>query len=147
MEIIPEITQLPTTCPCESGKEYAACCQPFHLHDKLPSTPEALMRSRYTAYAIKNYLYIKETMCGKASENVDIAVVEENLAGCEWKQLEVLNAPPVLANKSTGKVEFKAIYHHNDDEYYLHEISQFEKIEGKWFYVDGELKTEKETDE
>ena len=40
-----------TACPCGSGTAYGACCGP--LHDGAPApTAEALMRSRYTAYAL-----------------------------------------------------------------------------------------------
>ena len=40
-----------TPCPCGSGTAYGACCGP--LHDGAPAaTAEALMRSRYTAFAV-----------------------------------------------------------------------------------------------
>ena len=39
-------------CPCCSGKIYEECCAPFHRKEKHAPTAEALMRSRYSAYAI-----------------------------------------------------------------------------------------------
>ena len=41
------------TCPCGSGKPYAACCGPLHAGEKPAPTAEALMRSRYAAYVLK----------------------------------------------------------------------------------------------
>ena len=38
-------------CPCGSGKEYGECCEPIIKGTALAQSPEALMRSRYTAYA------------------------------------------------------------------------------------------------
>lgn len=48
-------------CPCCSQKEYEQCCQPFLNRLALASTPEQLMRSRYTAYSQVDYSYIKQT--------------------------------------------------------------------------------------
>ena len=38
-------------CPCHSGRTYGACCRPWH-HGAPAPTPEALMRSRFAAYAL-----------------------------------------------------------------------------------------------
>jgi hypothetical protein len=47
-------------CPCGSRRPYADCCRP--LHEGLPAPDaEALMRSRYTAYVIGAYAYLRET--------------------------------------------------------------------------------------
>jgi len=54
-EIKPE-----SSCPCSSGKNYNACCQTYHQGEIVP-TPEALLRSRYTAYATKNADFIIKT--------------------------------------------------------------------------------------
>ena len=53
-------------CPCDSHNRYLSCCEPFITEKQRPETPEALMRSRYTAYTMANIEYIKETMRGKA---------------------------------------------------------------------------------
>ena len=41
-------------CPCGSGSTYDACCGRLHRGPDLAETPEALMRSRYTAYSLGN---------------------------------------------------------------------------------------------
>lgn len=47
-------------CPCHSGKEYEECCRPYH-EGQNPPTPLVLMRSRYSAYALKKVDYIMNT--------------------------------------------------------------------------------------
>ncbi|MCB1240613.1 MAG: SEC-C domain-containing protein, partial [Tetrasphaera sp.] len=39
-------------CPCGTSLSYAACCRRFVVDGELAPTAEALMRSRYTAYAM-----------------------------------------------------------------------------------------------
>ena len=49
-----------TLCPCGSGRQYAACCQP--LHDGQGATsPVQLLRSRFSAYCTGNVDYIVAT--------------------------------------------------------------------------------------
>lgn len=38
-------------CPCRSGKYFKSCCQPIVDSGELSSSPEALLRARFTAYA------------------------------------------------------------------------------------------------
>src|SRR5689334_9579352 len=47
-------------CPCHSGLKYKKCCRPYHNGMPAPS-PEALMRSRYSAYALNKPDYIMQT--------------------------------------------------------------------------------------
>ena len=49
------------TCLCGSNITYGECCQPFHTAQKIPTTAEALMRSRYTAYALRDGAYLQAT--------------------------------------------------------------------------------------
>ena len=46
------------TCACGSGRAYADCCRPFHRGEREASTPEALMRSRFSAYALGEAEYL-----------------------------------------------------------------------------------------
>lgn len=41
-------------CPCNSGIAYSSCCKPLIAGDKIATTAETLMRSRYTAYVFKD---------------------------------------------------------------------------------------------
>ncbi len=46
-------------CPCSSGLDFASCCEPYLTGAKLPPAPEALMRSRYSAFATGNITYLE----------------------------------------------------------------------------------------
>src|SRR5947208_1479091 len=47
-------------CPCHSKKKYKKCCGPAHGGTPAP-TPEALMRSRYSAYVLGLAEYVLDT--------------------------------------------------------------------------------------
>lgn len=48
-------------CPCGSRQEYAQCCKRYHENPKEVSSALALMRARYSAYAMKNSAFLVET--------------------------------------------------------------------------------------
>ena len=52
----------PRDCPCHSGLRYKACCAPFHDGAHEAPTPEALMRSRYAAFALGLGEYLVRTL-------------------------------------------------------------------------------------
>ena len=48
-------------CPCESGQRFNKCCGPLLDGTAFAPTPEALMRSRCTAYVEENIDYLMQT--------------------------------------------------------------------------------------
>jgi SEC-C motif domain protein len=128
----------PTTpCLCGSTIAYGDCCQPFHLGEKIPSTAQALMRSRYTAYALQNGAYLQATWdATKRPESIDFS--RENI---EWLRLEITETKKGGAKDAKGLVTFKAFYIQNAEEHVMNEISRFTKHEGRWFYLDGVIKS------
>ena len=48
-------------CPCGNPMPFEACCRPLLQGDRAPETAEALMRSRYSAYATGEVDYIIES--------------------------------------------------------------------------------------
>lgn len=86
-----------------------------------------LMKSRYSAYATKNYRYILKT------EHPSKQICEDEIkAFCEYrfKKLEILDC---VQNDQEAFVEFKAYI----DDFILHERSRFVKEDGVWYYIDG----------
>lgn len=127
-----------TFCLCGSGIEYKQCCGSFHSGDKLPATAEALMRSRFTAYALDKTQYVQDTWDASTRPKPEKThFAEENI---DWQRLEIIDTKKGGINDSKGIVEFKAYYMNNGEEYMLHEISRFAKTNGRWFYVDGVVK-------
>ena len=48
-------------CPCGTGTGYADCCGPLHQQERLAETAEELMRSRYAAYAVRDFDHLVRT--------------------------------------------------------------------------------------
>ncbi|MEO8401794.1 MAG: YchJ family protein [Gammaproteobacteria bacterium] len=121
-------------CPCGSGICYSACCGMFIQGDEPAPTPEALMRSRYTAYTLSDINYIARTMKGPAIKNFDKDEAENWAKQVTWLGLKVLQSS---VNQQRGFVEFAASYALNQQTRELHELSEFELSEGRWYYVNG----------
>ncbi len=121
-------------CPCSSKKAYAECCGLFISGENSPSTPEELMRSRYTAYVQANMEYIARTMKSPAADHFNIEASRAWAKKVKWAGLEVVEATQD-ANK--GIVEFCAYYAEDNKKEVLHEISEFLFENGKWYYLNG----------
>lgn len=127
-----------TLCLCGSGLEYDRCCALLHSGAESAATAEALMRSRFTAYAQQNEAYLLTTWdSAKRPVNIDFSK-EDNV---EWNRLEIVGKRKGGEKDSKGIVEFKAYYLLEDEEYAMHEISRFVKKSGKWLYLDGMVKS------
>jgi SEC-C motif domain protein len=128
-------------CPCESGQTYAQCCgalhQAFDAHGQtLADTPEALMRSRYSAYALGLADYLLATW------HPATAPGELELSMVKWLGLQVLHTD---AQGDAGVVEFVARfkdYQNHGRAQRLHEVSRFVRLETGWRYIDGEMPSE-----
>jgi SEC-C motif-containing protein len=121
-------------CPCGSGLAYAVCCG-RHIEGREPAaTAEALMRSRYTAYALGNQPYLLDTWHASTrppSLNLDEQPVPK------WIGLKVLRHEQ--PDDDHAIVEFVARYKVNGRAFKLQETSRFVREDGRWFYVDGDL--------
>ena len=58
-------------CPCGSGREYSACCEPIIKGTSLAATAEELMRARYSAYEKHEIDFIVDT-CEAVGDKTDI---------------------------------------------------------------------------
>lgn len=121
-------------CPCGSGKEYAECCGRYVEGTQWAPSPEALMRSRYTAYTRQNFHYIQKTMKGEALAAFNLIQAKKIAKETKWLKLQVLSANE---NEIEGTVEFIAFFQFQEHDQMLHEISRFQKIQGQWYYVSG----------
>jgi SEC-C motif-containing protein len=121
-------------CPCGTGKAYLNCCGIFISQQKIPPTPEALMRSRYTAYTQANIDYIVETMKSPAADNFNVEDARAWAKEIDWAGLNVLHT---THDAKKGIVEFQAFYFVDGKKNSLHEVSEFIFENDKWFYVNG----------
>ncbi len=125
-------------CPCGSGADFGECCGP--LLDGAPaSTAEALMRCRFTAYAIGDLDYIENTHAKEVRDGFNRSVAESTAASMEWVSLEIRETSGGLEDDDTGMVEFAARFKQDGTLQVHHEQSSFRREEGRWMYVDGKM--------
>ncbi|MDH5178384.1 MAG: YchJ family metal-binding protein [Gammaproteobacteria bacterium] len=130
--------QAPETCPCGSDQAYMQCCGLVHKTDVVADTPEALMRSRYTAYVVNDEAYLLRTW----HPSTRPAVLDLHAEGSpQWIGLKIVSKVAGGVGDETGTVEFVARYKINGKAHRLQEKSRFVRENGEWFYVDGEIKT------
>jgi SEC-C motif-containing protein len=127
----------PIPCPCGSGQIQPDCCAPYLAGTNLPPTAEALMRSRYTAYALGDLAYLRVTW--HASTRPAELTSEP---GLKWVGLQILATEGGDQNATEGWVEFIARYKIQGRAFLLHERSRFMREDGLWRYVDGVLDPE-----
>ena len=119
-------------CYCGSNQAYAACCELYLSGQKNAPTPEALMRSRYSAFARRKFAYLVRTMRGEAVQQFDLVAARRSAPLIKWLKLEVIRAEEY---ENMGLVEFNAHFRAQGKNSILHELSRFEKIDELWFYV------------
>ncbi|MCJ8320503.1 MAG: SecC motif-containing protein [Colwellia sp.] len=109
------------------------------------------MRSRYSAYAMKNAQYILDTYA--KTPRLDQSIIEIESAGnsCQWIKLNIRQCSKwddsaQEINTSLPTVEFDAFYLTDNKVYQLSEKSRFIKeakndqsTQEQWFYLDGDI--------
>lgn len=123
-------------CPCGSKKTFQECCERFISGQLFPVTPEELMRSRYTAYAVSNMDYIIRTMKPPAADHFRAENTTTDTQHYPWVKLHIIRSEH---NNTDGTVEFQAYYLNANTLCVLHEISQFRRDDGIWYYIDGTM--------
>jgi len=123
-----------SACYCGSGKPYEACCGRLHSGAENAASAEALMRSRYSAYVLKLEDYLLATW------HPDTRPAELDLAADDSKWLGLEVKKHAAQDDIHATVEFVARYRIAGRGYRLHEISRFVREDGRWFYLDGDLK-------
>jgi|SRR5450830_121670 len=143
------MSTLPKTaaCPC-GGPAYATCCGPYLAGAALPPTAETLMRSRYTAFTLRDEAYLRATWHASTRPAEPLFAEEEKV---HWLGLEVKSALRLRQRKAKSAdqteesnrdtVEFVARYKVSGRAHRLHEVSRFVREQGegglRWFYLDG----------
>ncbi|MDQ4502926.1 YchJ family protein [Sinomonas sp. ASV322] len=118
-------------CPCGTGETYGACCGRYHAGQTAP-TAEALMRSRYSAFAVGDRDYLVATW----HPSTRPAVLELD-GRTQWRRLDVVRTEAGGPFDDRGVVEFEARYADDDGRGVLRETSRFVREGGRWFYLDA----------
>ena len=118
-------------CPCGSEQTYGECCQRFHRGEAAP-TPDALMRSRYSAFVLNLPDYLRATW--HPDTRPDSLSLEN---GPQWASLQILDHSQA---GEKGAVHFRAIYRLGDGWGFLEEASEFVREAGRWYYLRGDTR-------
>lgn len=117
-------------CTCGSPGTYAHCCGQYHDGKPAP-TPEALMRSRYSAYALGLNDYLLATW----HPSTRPASLAHDGPAPKWIGLQVLRH--AIQDEDHGSVEFVARCRIAGRAERMHETSRFVREDGRWYYLDG----------
>lgn len=119
-------------CPCGLPAGYAACCGRFHRGAGTAPSAELLMRSRFSAFAVRDAAYLLRTW------HPDTRPADLDLAdGPTWVRLEVLGSTEGGPFHSEGTVEFRAHWREGRQSGVLAENSRFTRVDGAWVYVEA----------
>ena len=97
------------------------------------------MRARYTAFAMANVDYIFETHHPKTRDEQNREDIQAWAEGSNWLSLEIVSTKGGKKDDTEGQVEFRAVYETKGVRHNHHELSEFEKSNGKWYFKDGKM--------
>lgn len=135
-------------CYCCSNQPFEHCCAPLLKNVKTAESPEALMRSRFSAFCTGNTQYLLQTAHANYLEaedyqnenNKTLTALKDTIENTQWVGLKILKTTP-------QSVEFVAFFHDtheakttpSDAPQQLHEHSQFVFENNRWLYLDGTI--------
>jgi SEC-C motif-containing protein len=131
-------TKTDTSCPCGRGLPYGECCEP--VHDGVPpATAEALMRSRYSAFALDGDDFVLSSWHPRTRP----AELDRD-PGLRWTGLNIIETAGGGMFDAEGVVEFRAHFRDHGKDGDMVERSRFVRHDGQWVYwgpilTDGSL--------
>ncbi|MBE0462011.1 MAG: YchJ family protein [Halomonadaceae bacterium] len=123
------------SCPCGTGLSTDLCCARYH-NGELAPTPEALMRSRYSAFALNLCDYLLATW-HVSTRPVDLSPDPYT----QWKGLSIIKKVPDFkegpSQADVGYIQFFAYFKERARWHRLEENSRFVFEQSRWWYMDG----------
>ena len=98
------------------------------------------MRSRYTAFVRGAIDYLMETHDASTRATADRKALAQWSKDTLWMGLEIVATERGGERDSDGIVEFIARGVTNGRPFIQRERSQFRKVDGRWYYVDGSVR-------
>ncbi|MFJ1751728.1 YchJ family protein [Kitasatospora sp. NPDC088134] len=119
-------------CPCGLPARYADCCGRLHRGEAAATTAEQLMRSRYSAFAVRDEPYLLR------SWHPDFRPTTVDFdPTLRWERLEILGTTEGGPFHTVGAVEFRAHFRQGGRAGAMSEDSRFVRHHGEWMYLDG----------
>ncbi len=131
-------------CPCGSKLDYGQCCEPVIRGSRQALTAEELMRSRYTAYANVEIDYLLESIHSSQRDDYDLKSARRWAEKSQWDGIQIISTEGGGEQDSQGKVEFIAHYRYKGKKASHHELAEFVKEDGRWFFHHGEMVPQKQ---
>jgi len=117
---------------------FSECCGPILSGKRRAGTALVLMRSRYTAYCLRDGDYLRNTW----HQHTRPGTLDFYGDDTEWLGLEVMRQEAGGAEDAEGVVEFVALHRQGGAVRRFRECSRFVKESGEWLYLDGAVQTE-----
>ena len=116
------------------------CCGPAIAGYVPAATAEALMRSRYTAYATSAIAYLVATLAAASRGKLNIPAITKWSRTTVWRSLEIIATERGGISDEDGIVEFVARGVTTGVPFEQRERSRFRRERGVWVYVDGAVR-------
>lgn len=127
-----------THCPCGSDLAFDDCCGAI-IAGAPASSPEAVMRARFSAYVRGNIDFIESTHARAVRDTFNRSAAKSMATSVEWIGLEIIETAGGRAEDNRGTVEFAARFRKDDEVQVHHERANFCREDGRWVYVDGKM--------
>ncbi|AKH19770.1 YchJ family protein [Sedimenticola thiotaurini] len=126
-------------CPCGSSKQAADCCDPVINGEQNAATAESLMRARYCAFASGQVEFLNSSLHPEHRDDHDVHATRRWAENSQWLGLQIVASERGGEQDQDGEVEFIATYKEKGVIRQHHERSSFSKLDGVWYFVEGEL--------
>lgn len=124
-----------SACPCGGGN-YHDCCGAYLRREAWPATAEELMRSRYTAFVLRDVEYLLRTWHPRTRpETIDL---DERT----WTGLTITEQVDGTEDDQMGIIGFVATWVAAGEHGSQTERSAFVRRAGRWFYLAATPETE-----
>lgn len=128
-------------CPCGQAIPYKRCCYRYHRGATAPTADE-VVRARYTAYAVSNLAYLRQTTHpnsphhrpNKQKWEAELRAFSEFTRFVHLQIMQVVESE----DNNTAWVTFQAALVQRGQPTPFLERSEFRKVKGKWLYFKGE---------
>jgi SEC-C motif-containing protein len=133
--------QINPYCPCDENSQYHHCCSVFHEGKAQPQTALQLMKSRYSAYAKGQAVYIINTTHKTHEEYLEdvnewFKHINEFIEITQFKGLNIID---YQEHENEAYVIFQALLTQHGINSSFTERSRFVKENGIWYYQGGEI--------
>ncbi|WNO60826.1 YchJ family protein [Rheinheimera sp. MMS21-TC3] len=122
-------------CFCGSQQSLIQCCQPYINNTQQVQNCEQLMRSRYSAYCLKDSAYIYATYHPSMRLNNSIQQITDFAQSSHFINLQIISSQQ---ESNEGWVKFTVAYLQGNTLFQFTENSRF-VFDTRWLYVAGDL--------